>query len=90
VPDSLRKLLRKKASRVIEVISLAMPGMSGLEYYAFADRIAATRLAQVVAPINLASLSVHWRSGFDQVESVGWIRRAVYPTSSHGLFTPGT
>jgi hypothetical protein len=73
VPDSLRKLLRKKASRVIEVISLAIPGMSGLEYYAFADRIAATRPDQVVIPINLASLSVHWRSEFDRVESLGWI-----------------
>lgn len=73
VPASLRRLLRKKASRATEVISLAMPGMSGLEYYAFADRIAATHPDQVVMPINLASLSVHWRGEFDQVESVGWI-----------------
>ena len=73
VPDNLRKLLQSESSRVIEVIALAMPGMSGFEYYAFADRIAATDPDQVVVPINLASLSVHWRSEFDRVESVGWI-----------------
>jgi len=73
VPDNLRRLLRSEASRKIEVISLAIPGMSGFEYYAFADRIAATHPDQVVVPINLASLSDHWRNEFDRVESVGWI-----------------
>lgn len=73
VPDDLRRMLRQRASRTIEVIPLAEPGMSALEYYAFADRIARTHPDQIVVPINLASFSAKWRREFDRVEAFGWI-----------------
>jgi hypothetical protein len=73
VPDNLRSVLGQQALRTIEVIALALAGMSGPEYYAFADRIVATHPDQIVVPINLASFSLHWRSEFDRLESIGWI-----------------
>lgn len=79
VPDSLRRVLRSRASRRTLVIPLAAPGMSASEYYAFADLIAANRPDQVVFPINLASLSSRWRSGFNRRESIGWIPTSRLP-----------
>jgi len=73
VPDNLRRVLRARTSQKTLVIALAAPGMSAPEYYAFADLIVEYRPQQVVFPINLASLSNRWRSGFNRRESIGWI-----------------
>lgn len=84
VPDNLRRLIRLaryKTSRRTEGVTIGAPGMSALEYYAFADRIVASRPDQVVFPINLASFSNRWRSGFDRRESIGWIPPVGFPTS---------
>lgn len=73
VPDNMRRLLRGRAPRKTLVIPIAAPGMSAPEYYAFADLIVANRADQVVFPINLASFSNRWRSGFNRRESIGWM-----------------
>jgi len=73
LPDNLRRVLRRSTKQKSLVIPLAAPGMSAPEYYAFADLIAEYRPHQVVFPINLASLSNRWRSGFNRRESIGWI-----------------
>lgn len=82
VPDRLQRALalrrpsdprgRRRAPH-FRAASLAAPGMGSLEYYVFADQIAAERPDLLVVALNLASLSPAARDFWGREELLGWL-----------------
>jgi hypothetical protein len=66
---------------LVEVVSVAAPGMGPFDYYFIADLIAEAKPDQVILPFNLAALSNPWRGTFSRPELSGWLSPARLPAA---------